>query len=236
MSIWRGAKLLTRYEWAMAGYGALFNLFLIIYFLLAMFTDFQEVKENSSFTGWTTNFLMLAIIPCLGFFMNRAKFNGWRLNHMAYWLADLRRLPISFRHIAAGKLMTVASLFLPTFLFLLLLQYLMLLDQFLTPLQMLNYSLFWLGYGVLGSCIYALFEIILNGKRYLILCIVLAAVFLSVAIALAEAQRSVIMWTLEHADSGNWLPSLISILAGIIAAAFIYRLMARLLSRRSLIE
>ncbi|OXM13535.1 hypothetical protein [Paenibacillus herberti] len=237
MSTWRGAKLLTRYEWAMAGYGVIFNLILILYFLLFMtplFIELRDVKDSSHFNGWMPNFIMLALIPCFGFFMNRASFNSWRVDHMSHRLADLRRLPISYRQIAAGKLLTVVSLLIPSLVLILLLHYLLFLHQILTPLQMLNYSLFWLGYGVLGSCIYALFEIMMTGKQYTILCIIFVVVFLGTCFAMMQAQWSIVLWTLEFAESGNWLPSLLAIAAGIMTAAFIYKLMAKLLSRRSL--
>lgn len=238
MSVWRGAKLLVRYEWATAGYGVIFNLVLIAFFGIVTTPLFLELREGEAFepvSAGIMNFMMFAILPCLGFFMNKTTFNGWQEDYVSCRLAAFRQLPISFRQLAAGKLLTVMTLFIPSIVLFIGLQYALLLNQLLSPLEMLNFLLFWMGYGVGTAVCYAFLEMTMDGKKYFAVSFVLSFLFLGIGYLMALMNWNIMLWLINQANRGNWIPTAAALAVGVIVYMSMYNLLVRSLSRRTFI-
>ncbi|QGG55023.1 hypothetical protein [Paenibacillus sp. B01] len=239
MSTWKGAVRLARYEWSLAGHGSWFNLILVLYFTLMTIPLLGDVTEPQArdgawYPGGAANFFMLALLPCFGFFLNRATLGGWRLNYMSGKLAAWRQLPITGSQIAAGRLLTMLSLLVPSLLLLLVLQYAMVLRHEVDPAGMALYSLFWIGYAAAGGSLYAWMEIVMDGKRYLLFCSVVTVVLIGVGVVLSVSGFEIMRWALEQAAAGRWLPMLATAAAGAAVTLVVQRLMARSIGRRSL--
>ncbi|QJC50942.1 hypothetical protein HGI30_04775 [Paenibacillus albicereus] len=238
MSTWKGAVRLARYEWSLAGHGSWLNLILVLYFALTTFPLLGDLTEPQApeggwYSGGAANFIMLALLPCFGFFLNRATLGGWRLNYMSGKLAAWRQLPITGSQIAAGRLLTMLTLLVPSLLLLMALQYAMVLRHEIDPGGMALYALFWIGYAAAGGSLYAWLEIVMDGKLYLLFCSIVTAVLIVVGSILSASGFEIMRWTLEQAAAGRWLPMLATAAAGAAVTIAVHRLIARSLGRRS---
>ncbi|ASS68527.1 MULTISPECIES: hypothetical protein [unclassified Paenibacillus] len=237
MSTWQGAKLLVKYDWMSIGFGWLFNIAMLFYFIVTTTPLIMQLREGGQADSfaWVIDFIMLAIIPVLGFFMNMTTIGNWKQAKVARKIARIRLLPISYRQIALGRLLTMATIFTPTLLIYFGVQYVLVYHEFLTPLQFLNFGLQWYGYGIAVGSLYALMEMGLGGKAYLMYCFIIVVLILGVAILLSFNRIALVNHQLQAVQEGNWIWAIIMLAAAAISFAGTIRLMAWRLSRRSLL-
>lgn len=237
LSTWQGAKLLVKYDWMSIGYGWLFNIAMLFYFIVTttpLITQLRDLELVDS-SSWAIDFIMLAIIPVLGFFMNMTTIGNWKQAKVARKLARFRLLPISYRQIAVGRILTMVTILAPSLLIYFGTQYVLVYHDFLTPLQFLNFSLQWLGYGIAIGCYYAFLELGFTGKAYFWSCIIIMFLILGVAIFLAFNRYALVIHQLKAVQAGDWTLAAIMLAAAAVFFAGIIGPMARRLSRRNLL-
>ncbi|MGU3471097.1 hypothetical protein ACLBWT_08110 [Paenibacillus sp. D51F] len=237
MSTWQGAKLLVKYDWMSIGYGWLFNIAMLFYFIVTTTPLVMQLRDagQAESSSWAIDFIMLAIIPVLGFFMNMTTIGNWKQAKVARKIARIRLLPISYRQIAVGRLLTMATIFTPMLLIYFGAQYVLVYHEFLTLLQFLNFGLQWFGYGIAIGCLYAFLEMGLGGKAYLWFSVVIMVFILAVALFLSFNRIALVNHQLQAVQEGNWTWAIIMLAAAALSFAATIGQMARRLSRRNLL-
>lgn len=237
MSTWKGAWLLLRYEWRQNWLGSLATLLLATY-IVAFTFPLYKVNDFSqeAFLAGTIDFIMLCIVPCLGFFMNQTTFRNVKEDYTARKLAAMRAMPITVKQIAAGRVMSMLSLLLPMWIYFFTMIFLLSGWFFQQSwVQLLSYALFWLGYAVFMSVVYLIMELGFASRKYLLSCIGTLPLFAAVVLLCRLSGHSLVGDLLGAAAVHNWWPALGALLAGAVSILAGVPLLASIISRRSLL-
>lgn len=240
MSVWRGAWRLVCYEWNRGWAGVLVTMLFATYMVFSTMPLFNYTEElgqgDRAVVFWAGDFSMLVVLPCLGFLMNRTTLRYLREDYVTRRIAYWRTLPITSRHIAAGRLMMMVTVLLPLWLYYFTLEYSVVegLRSMMTIAEFAGYALFWLGYAIVVSVSYAYWEVGYSGRIFFIICFVYMAMFVAVSVTVTMSGGSIIFALTGQFRSGNWWPGAASLTAAALAIAFGGRIIRRRLERRCL--
>ncbi len=212
MNIWRGAWQLVRFE-LKTGWGGIIITGILFAYMAIMgmaFMDDLFTGELSRGASWAPDFIYLAVLPNMGFLMNRTVLHYWRDDPYSRKLAVWRALPIRVQHIVVGRLLLLALIALPVALLFFGLQYGLSgsVRDTLDPIAYANFSLFWVAYSFLVGTLYVYGELGFSGKNYFILCCASFLVYGPLTYLLWLSGETAIERVLRAAAAGSWLPAL----------------------------
>jgi hypothetical protein len=240
MSTWRGAWQLAQFEFKTSRGGMVMTAILFTYMAVVgmPFLDDLFGRELSRDVTWAPDFIYLAILPNMGFLLNRTMLHFWRDDPYSRKLAVWRALPISLRHIVLGRLVLMGLVAVPIALLFFGLQYGLSSSarELLDPLAYLNFSLFWLAYSLMTGTMYVYCELGFSGKNYFIICCCSFLIYGPLTYALWLSGETAVERVISAAAAGSWLPALCAWAAASIVLVFGRRAIERRIQSRDLLS
>lgn len=229
MGDWRGAWYLAKHEIRRNFWGNALVLIIIGYLLMFLVPMTSETVKDG-FSGnmnWTLDFLMIALLPCLGLISGQMMTAYWKQDLFTKKIIYWRTMPISLRQIALGKLIQMAMMLLATHtvFFILYFAGLRMLEVDIPITGSILNALFWFSYSLVCSTLYIYLEVSYSGKMYTVFCFITTFVFLAATLLYSNLYgASLVIIILESSMNGNWWLAFIGIAIG--AAAFFIGLSA----------
>ncbi|GFN29962.1 hypothetical protein [Paenibacillus xylaniclasticus] len=225
MNGWRGAWSLAKFEWRRERIGMMIMLLFICYLLMIVYSFFNNMNDPDTLKmSWTVDTLHLALLPILGFPMNRTIMRAWRENSFTNRIISLRTLPISVRQIVAGRLIQLmGTLALGQAVYFIALYAIS--DTLRGELDIgtyIGFVLFWFGYsaGIAGT--YTFLEQGFSGKTYTLWSFLYLLLYFGTGYVLYNEKQSVTFGVIRELQHGNWWYTAGSLLFGVILILLVY--------------
>jgi hypothetical protein len=240
MSTWRGAWHLVRFEFKTSWGGMILTGILFAYMAIVglAFLDDLFGGELSRGASWAPDFIYLAVLPNMGFLLNRTVLHYWRDDPYSRKLAVWRALPIRVQHIVLGRLILMVLVAAPIALLFFGLQYGLSgsARDMLDPIAYLNFSLFWFAYSLFVGTIYVYCELGFSGKNYFIICCCGILIYGPLTYLIWLTGETVLERVIHAAAAGSWLPALCAWAFALIGIAFGRRVIERRIQMRDLLN
>ncbi|WP_179281417.1 hypothetical protein [Paenibacillus sp. XY044] len=178
-------------------------------------------REEARTLGPVADFILLMLIPMLGFYFSRRSFKYLTEDSYTQMLAFFRVLPISNRVVLAYRVMQSALAFVVNgIIFFIILHFVpgTLLEQMRVG-HYLAFALTWIGYGFMMTGPYIYFEFSNHGKAYLLSTLIFLAGSVVAAAAIFAAGGNLLMYTVEVSERWGLLSPVMwgMLLAGAIS-------------------
>ncbi|MGO4539521.1 hypothetical protein [Paenibacillus sp. 2TAB19] len=241
MSKWKGAWFLAKQELVRDRWRSIIMVALIGYillFTLPVFIDSLTESEEDSMS-WLTDFIYLSLLPCLGFVLNNTMMNYFKKDTYSKKLAYLRTLPITPQQIALGRLIQLTIVLFAAQLIYFVAQYVII--HFASSVvidfgDFALYALFWFGYSLTIATSYVYWEMGYSGKIYMVVCTLVAILFLGIAITITWlGQGNIVIGILEAIEEGKWWIALITPAISAITIPLGYRVLSNRIAKRNYI-
>lgn len=212
-SEYRGNKL--KLVWAL--------LFSIIYMgYIAFFVGFlMNEMVLSDDRHMVVDFMLLSMTPFMGFVLNRSAFKYWSEDSYTRMLVYFKGLPIPAAVILCKrKMMSVIAFSINgTICFGLIYAFSRNMRAELPLGYYIAFALTWMGYGLIITGLYITFELLFNGKMYMILTFVVMSVIFGVAFLVLLGGGNLFMYTIRCSQEWGLLSPIMwgTLLAGILS-------------------
>ncbi|MFC5470212.1 ABC-2 transporter permease [Cohnella suwonensis] len=240
MSEKQGIRIVSLNLWRRERIGMMFTLIFALYIggvislsLNATIGGEEDAAAGSGLIDW----IYVTMFPIFGTIMSKSAFGMWRDDHYSKRLAHWRTMPIPIEAIVKARFLQTLYVLPSVGAAFLLLQYGVSekLREALSPLQLAEFWVVWLGYSVAANALLILWELCYSGKRYTIyyfLCMAASAV----ACAVIAWQGGFIFIGLlnEIGDGYGWAYMLGSAGLAIVGTWLGYRVTVRKIRKRSL--
>ncbi|MFB9325653.1 hypothetical protein ACFFSY_06920 [Paenibacillus aurantiacus] len=242
MSSWQGALMLFRHEMRRSWVGVLITIGFFSYFgfiLVLVIGDMLSGMQNGEGdAAFPIDFLMLSLLPNMGFIMNRTVFSYWKTNPYTRKLAYWRTLPIGFQSIVLYRMLQLVAMIAIVGIYFFGIEYAFVAEfrEMLSFGQYLLFALFWMGYALLVASTYMFAEQCYSGRTYFIVCWCYIVMYALVVAGLWYLDISPTRLSIELAGEGNPAGALILIVAGIVALLVSGHYIRQKLERRNLIH
>ncbi|MBB3114543.1 hypothetical protein FHS18_006664 [Paenibacillus phyllosphaerae] len=243
MSSWQGALVLFRHEMRRSWVGIVVTMAFFTYIAFALMlvmgeTIGEQASGETSNEAWFIDFMFLTLLPNIAFTMNRTAFKYWSTNPFTRKLAYWRTMPISLDSIVMARMLQLVVTLALVGIYYFAIQYAMVgeLRDILTIGQYVLFILPWMGYALLVSSLYMFAEQTVNGKIYMVICILCIVLYALLVLGLWWIDLQPVSLTLQWAKEGNGLPAIVMLMAGaavLLAAGHVVR---NKLLKRSLIN
>ncbi|MDP4098564.1 hypothetical protein OIN60_17670 [Paenibacillus sp. P96] len=239
MAAFKQAWRITMREFSADRYVALWTLIFIAY--LALLTSFviNAQLERESFKNPVADFMLLALIPFLGFIFNHRAFKYLQEDSYTQMLAYFRLLPVGARTVITSRIQQAILAFLANGTL-----YFAMLFLTIEPLRVIqslgfyvSFGLTWIGYGMIVNSLYMYLEFLVKGKTYFWLSLWIMGSSVIVAAIVRICGGNMILWTRDMslawgvASPAMWL----ALAAGTGMMLLSSRLMLRKLIARDLV-
>ncbi|EFM11247.1 conserved hypothetical protein [Paenibacillus curdlanolyticus YK9] len=232
----QGAWHIAKHEWKKDWIGLLFILVFIGYMLTMTLPFFRNAFDPSqSFPfGWAVDFLQIAILPVLGFPMNRTLFRAWREDSFTNKIMHWRILPISVRQIVAARQIQLFGILSAALFIYFAVQYAIspTLQEHVGIVHYIGYSLCWFGYAMGIGATYTFWEQGFSGKLYTIASFGYVVIYFLIPTLMNSNEESISIRILTALESGNWWYTVGALLLAAILCAVSYWGSVRRLSVR----
>ncbi|MFC4099200.1 hypothetical protein [Paenibacillus xanthanilyticus] len=242
MSSWQGAIRLFRHEMRRSWVGVLITIgfFTYIGFVLTMVLGdlFEGRGAGEELIVFPADFLMLTLLPNMGFVMNRTLFHYWKTNSFTRKIAYWRTMPIGFQSIVLSRMLQLVVMLSLVGVYFFGLEYALVaeLREALSFGQYLIFALFWMGYALTFASGYMFAEQCYSGRTYLLVCWGYVMLFALIVWGLWALDFSPTLLSMELAEAGNPAGALIMVVVGIGALLVSGHYIRQRLERRSLIH
>jgi len=240
MNLWNGAWYLAGHEIKRERWGFVLTLFFIAYFVLFTAPSYQEAlidREEKVFV-WVIDFLNIAMLPVLGFCMNRANLNFCKNDYYTQKLQQWRTLPITLKQIVMGRLIQYWIILTSVFIiyFSMLYAYIALMGtEGLSLTTFVLYALTWYGYSMVVGVSYIYWELGTTGKVYFIIsCLYIIGYFMLTILLLILLKSSISVSVINALEEGQWWIPVIAVALGLSSIAAGTKLIENRLRKRDL--
>ncbi|MFK4473585.1 hypothetical protein ABH897_003316 [Paenibacillus sp. RC73] len=238
MTIMKQAWMITRQDFRNNPYVMLWTLLFIMYLGFTMsFVVSMQLGESGALNP-AADFVMLVLIPFLGFIYNRRTFKYLQEDSYTRMLAFLRILPIPVSAVIMSRIQQAALAFIvnSVLFFILLFTISGTLRVYAGTGFFVSFALTWIGYGMLIQAIYIYLEFLKNGKGYFWLSLVIMLVCGIIAIAVRIYGVNLVSTTAYFSKEWQLLSPLMwgALAAGAIGMFVSYRMTLRRLVKRDL--
>lgn len=212
MGLWQGAWRLARFELGTSKGGVVMTAVMFTYMAvigMALLDDLFS-GELGRRLRWAPDFIYLAMLPNMGFLLNRALTRVWQDDPYSRKLAVWRTMPISLKQIVLGRVISLVLLAIPIWLLFFGLQYGLshAARSGLDLLEFANFSLFWLAYSYTAGMLYIYCEMGFSGRTYFTICLTSILIYVPAIYLIWLSGQTAIERVWEAASSGNWIPTL----------------------------
>lgn len=242
MNTRQGAWLLAKEEFKKIRWKHLITIIFIGYFtmfLVPMFTEALEEKDEMAMVYWSVDFIMVTLLPCLGLMSTQAWGNYWRTDSYTKKLAVWRTMPISVKQIVWGRLLLLITNAVPALILFFIIFYFAgrAASSSIVVETFVPFAIFWTGYSVAGSLIYIYFETGFSGKNYFWFCMcVTIGLLAAMVVSTWLLKSSFVLSSYTFIEDGGWWLALIGIAMAALAIIIIHPLMEKKLRTRSYIS
>ncbi|OBA05224.1 hypothetical protein A9P44_15645 [Paenibacillus polymyxa] len=238
MTIMKQAWMITRQDFRKNPYAALWTLLFIAYLGFTMsFAVSVQWGEHAALSP-VADFIMLALIPFLGFFYNRRAFKYLQEDSYTHMLAFFRTLPIPMKAVIMSRIQQGILAFVvnSVIFFTLLFTLSGTLRIYASTGFFVSFALTWIGYGMLIQAIYIHLEFLKRGKEYFWLSIVVMIMCGIVTIIVRVCGANLVLITASYSKEWMLLSPVMwgALLAGAFGMFVSYLVTQRKLMKRDL--
>jgi hypothetical protein len=224
MTSWQGAKILFQHEMRRSWIGLLITMVFFTYVnivMMPLFNELLEEKASDENIRWVADLLYLTILPNMGFLMNRSYMKYWQKDPFTRKIAYWRTLPIGLTSMVRARMLQLITVLSVVGAFFFITQYLLQgeLRTLLTPGEYLIFVLVWIGYALTIGANYVIFEQLLSGKKYLIVCLSYLGIFVVIAFVSWWTDSEVVFQTIKVSQDEEVLWPICSLLIGFMMTA-----------------
>ncbi|MGG1641288.1 hypothetical protein ACIFQM_08345 [Paenibacillus sp. NRS-1782] len=238
MTIMKQAWMMTRQDFRNNPYVILWMLLFITYLGFTMSFVVSMQLGESGVLNPAADFVMLVLIPFLGFNYNRRTFKYLQEDSYTHMLAFLRILPIPVSAVIMSRIQQAVLAFIvnSVLFFILLFTLSGTLRVYAGTGFFVSFALTWVGYGMLIQAIYIHLEFLKNGKGYFWLSLVIMLVCGIIAIAVRIYGVNLVSTTAYFSKEWQLLSPLMwgVLAAGVIGMFMSYRMTLLRLMKRDL--
>ncbi|KJD42306.1 hypothetical protein [Paenibacillus terrae] len=238
MTIMKQAWMITRQDFRNNPYVMLWTLLFIMYLGFTMsFVVSMQLGESGALNP-ASDFVMLVLIPFLGFIYNRRTFKYLQEDSYTHMLAFLRILPIPVSAVIMSRIQQAVLAFIvnSVLFFILLFTLSGTLRVYAGTGFFVSFALTWVGYGMLIQAIYIHLEFLKKGKAYFWLSLVIMLVCGIIAIVVRIYGMNLVSTTAYFSKEWQLLSPVMwgALVAGAIGMFVSYRMTLRRLMKRDL--
>ncbi|MBE7900637.1 hypothetical protein [Paenibacillus polymyxa] len=238
MTIMKQAWMITRQDFRKNPYAGLWTLLFIAYLGFTMsFAVSVQWGEHAALSP-VADFIMLTLIPFLGFIYNRRAFKYLQEDSYTHMLAFFRTLPIPMKAVIMSRIQQAVLAFVANsvIFFALLFTLSGTLRIYASTGFYVSFALTWIGYGMLIQAIYIHLEFLKRGKEYFWLSIVIMLMCGMVTIIARVCGANLVSITASYSKEWLLLSPVMwgALLAGVLAMSVSYRVTQRKLMKRNL--
>lgn len=184
-------------------FAALFSLLMIVYLsglTMIIVDDFVGGKDRTIMA----DFIMLSMVPGLGFIFSRRTMKYWAEDSYTRMLAYLKVLPIPLEVILTKRKIQSFLSFVPNSIVYFGLMYAggAHIRETMNGIQFVSFVLTWVGYGLVISGVYIFIEFLYSGKMYSWFAVLMMALSMGIAVIIGVSGGNVVMFTVER--SKEW--------------------------------
>ncbi|TKH44653.1 hypothetical protein NST83_03040 [Paenibacillus sp. FSL R10-2782] len=238
MTIMKQAWMITRQDFRNNPYVMLWTLLFIMYLGVTMSFVVSMQLGDSAALNPAADFVMLVLIPFLGFIYNRRAFKYLQEDSYTHMLAFLRILPIPVSAVIISRIQQAVLAFIvnSVLFFILLFTLSGTLRVYAGTGFFVSFALTWVGYGMLIQAIYIHLEFLKKGKAYFWLSLVIMLVCGIIAMAVRIYGVNLVSTTAYFSKEWQLLSPVMwgALAAGAIGMFVSYRMTLRRLMKRDL--
>nr|WP_252361648.1 hypothetical protein [Paenibacillus terrae] len=232
------AWMITRQDFRNNPYVMLWTLLFIMYLGVTMSFVVSMQLGDSAALNPAADFVMLVLIPFLGFIYNRRAFKYLQEDSYTHMLAFLRILPIPVSAVIISRIQQAVLAFIvnSVLFFILLFTLSGTLRVYAGTGFFVSFALTWVGYGMLIQAIYIHLEFLKKGKAYFWLSLVIMLVCGIIAMAVRIYGVNLVSTTAYFSKEWQLLSPVMwgALAAGAIGMFVSYRMTLRRLMKRDL--
>lgn len=230
--------MITRQDFRNNPYVMLWTLLFIMYLGVTMSFVVSMQLGDSAALNPAADFVMLVLIPFLGFIYNRRAFKYLQEDSYTHMLAFLRILPIPVSAVIISRIQQAVLAFIvnSVLFFILLFTLSGTLRVYAGTGFFVSFALTWVGYGMLIQAIYIHLEFLKKGKAYFWLSLVIMLVCGIIAMAVRIYGVNLVSTTAYFSKEWQLLSPVMwgALAAGAIGMFVSYRMTLRRLMKRDL--
>ncbi|MGW8958568.1 hypothetical protein [Paenibacillus sp. NPDC055715] len=234
MTIMKQAWMITRQDFRNNPYVMLWTLLFIMYLGVTM----SVVVSMQLTLNPAADFVMLLLIPFLGFFYNRRAFKYLQEDSYTHMLVFLRILPIPVSAVIMSRIQQAVLAFIvnSVVFFILLFTFSGMLWVYAGTGFFVSFGLTWIGYGMLIHAIYIHLEFLKKGKAYFWLTLVIMLICGIIAIVIRIFGVNLVSTTAYFSKEWQLLSPVMwgALAVGAIGMFVSYRMTLRRLMKRDL--
>lgn len=239
MTIMKQAWMITRQDFRNNPYVMLWTLMFIMYLGVTMsFVVSMQLGESGALNP-AADFVMLVLIPFLGFIYNRRAFKYLQEDSYTHMLAFLRILPTPVSAVIMSRIQQTVLAFIvnSVVFFILLFTFSGTLRVYAGTGFFVSFALTWIGYGMLMHAIYIHLEFLKKGKAYFWLSLVIMLICGIIAIVVRIFGVNLVSTTAYFSKEWQLLSPVMwgALAAGAIGMFVSYRMTLRRLMKRDLV-
>lgn len=215
---------------------ALFSLLMIVYLgslTMVIVDDFVGGKDRTIIS----DFLMLSMVPGLGFIFSRRTMKYWTEDSYTRMLAYLKGLPIPLEVVLTKRKLQAFLAFVPNSIVYFGLLYAggEHIRSAMSGIEYISFVLTWIGYGLIITGFYIFIELLYSGKIYGWFTILMMSLSMGIALIIGLSGGSVVKFTIEQSKEWSLLSPLMwgLLLAGVLSIHLLGQLTLKRLKRRS---
>lgn len=201
---WRDAWYLVQSDLVRFKFGVVFTLFFAAYMAVCSLASLHVMTDGSGEDAYMRillDFVMLALVPSLGFLFSRRSFGYLANDSYRKHLIKMRTLPIDTRTIVLSRYMSMGFNTMVNGLIFFGIQYIFIITV-IKPLDFNRfgiYALTFIAYSIIMHTIYIQLEWRYSGKRYGLIVSMIMALSLIVAIVIGLTGNSIFLAVMELA-------------------------------------
>jgi len=238
MTIIKQAWKITRQDFRNNPYVMLWTLLFIAYLGFTMSFAVSVHWDERGNLSPVADFIMLVLIPFLGFIYNRRSFKYLQEDSYTHMLAFFRTLPIPMNAVIMSRIQQALMAFVvnSVIFFTLLFTLSATFRVYASTGFFVSFALTWIGYGMLIQAIFIHLEFLKKGKSYFWLSIVIMLICGMVSIIVRVCGTNLVSLTAFYSKEWQLLSPVMwgALLAGALGIWMSYRVTQRKLMKRDL--
>lgn len=238
MKEWKDAWIIFAKDLRLDRMYLVWNFAFMIYTGIMLSILFQSREEVRTMMNPMADFLLLILVPMVGFYFSRRSFNYIKEDSYTKMLLHYRTLPIPDTTIMKSRLIQLATAIPLNTLILFTTVYLMFvaMDIKMGLAQYLAFVLTWIGYVLAMNGLYIYFEFMKKGRTYLWMMVIQLAVVGIGAFVISWFNGNLLEWTLGYSERYALLSPIMwgTLIVGAVILGVFCSITRRSLSKRDL--
>ncbi|GIP54218.1 hypothetical protein [Paenibacillus vini] len=238
MKEWKDAWIIFAKDLRLDRMYLVWNLVFMIYTGIMMSTLFHSREEARAVMNPMADFLLLILVPMVGFYFSRRSFNYIKEDSYTKMLLHYRTLPIPDTTIMKSRLIQLATAIPLNSLILFTTVYFMFVAMGIKMglAQYLAFVLTWIGYVLAMNGLYIYFEFMKKGRTYLWMMVLQLVVIAVGAFAVSWFDGNLLQWTLDYSERHALLSPVMwgTLVVGAVILSIFCSITRRSLNKRDL--